>query len=250
MGYEQSIRIGGKWTGLYLVLNYDDVLTASSYKSIQLRSVRKSDLTIPQIVDLSAPVVFPLVENIVRFPFETRLTLSQQDADTREKLQLTSGAGALAPADPIPIADAESGDSNATPTDTPNSQHRVGAHAPTASQQDFEPDFWELQGKMLIRNINTPRKMMFSLSDSVADCRIPLKYMDVWRQTKTNCCHQHEMSIFDVWVNDESDHAELSELWVGQVKFRLLEIPPKNGWMWSCGRPTKIYKDSPRPDYT
>ena len=57
------------------------------------------------------------------------------------------------------------------------------------------------------------------------------------------------MSIFDVWVNDKSDNAKLSELWVGEVRFHLLELPPPSGHMWSCGRPTKIEKDTPRPDY-
>ena len=227
MGFEQSIRIGGKWNGIYLVLPYEDVLSASSYKSIHLRSVRRSEFIIPQVVDPTTPVIFPLVENIVRFPFEKRLTMTQQDADNRKNLQLMPGADARASAVPIPIADAKPDDSNATPTDMPSSQHRVGVRAPTISQQDFDPDTWEVNRTMLIRHINTPRKQMFSPQDSPDDCPIPLKFIDVWRSTYTNCCQKHEMSIFDVWVNDVSDNAELSELWIGQVKFYILELPPK-----------------------
>ena len=93
---------------------------------------------------------------------------------------------------------------------------------------DFELDAWELTGKLLVRHINTPRRQMFSPKDSADDCPIPIKYIDVWRSTQTNCCQRHETNIFDVWVNDESDNAELSEYWIGQVKFWLLELPPKN----------------------
>ena len=79
-------------------MNYEDVLTASSYKAIHLKSGRKSDLIIPQMVDPTAPVIFPLVENIVRFAFEKRFTLTLQDVDNRKNLQITSGADTRVPA--------------------------------------------------------------------------------------------------------------------------------------------------------
>ena len=85
MGYKQSTRSGGKWTGEYEVRSYDDISNARSYKSLTLRTVRKSELIVPQLVDKKAPLVFPLVENIVRFPFEKRLTLTQQDADVKKR---------------------------------------------------------------------------------------------------------------------------------------------------------------------
>ena len=46
--------------------------------------MRKSELVVPQLVDTNAPIIFPLVDNVVRFPFENRLTLTQQDADNRK----------------------------------------------------------------------------------------------------------------------------------------------------------------------
>ena len=89
MGYKQTVPSGGKWSGDYWVLDYDDVLNAKSYKQIVLRNVKGTELVIPQLVDKSAPVIYPLVDNIVRFPFEKRVTLSQQDADNRQ-LQLST----------------------------------------------------------------------------------------------------------------------------------------------------------------
>ena len=46
-------------------------------------------------------------------------------------------------------ADDEIDDPNATPTGTPRSSDRVGPVGPTVSQATFEPDSWEVQGKML-----------------------------------------------------------------------------------------------------
>ena len=34
MGYKQSVRSGGKWTGHYFVVDYDDICKAKSYKLI------------------------------------------------------------------------------------------------------------------------------------------------------------------------------------------------------------------------
>ena len=77
-----------------------------------------------------------------------------------------------------------------------------------------------------IRHINTPRIKIFSPNESSEDCPIPLKYVNVWRQTYTNSCLEHERSIFDVWVSDDTDNAELSELWVGATKFWIWELRP------------------------
>ena len=86
MGYKQSTRSGGKWIGEYEVLHYDDISSAKSCKSLTLRTVRKSELIVPQFVDKGAPLIFPLVENIIRFPFENKLTLSQQDGDVKKRV--------------------------------------------------------------------------------------------------------------------------------------------------------------------
>ena len=39
MGYKQSVRTGGKWTGDYFVLDYDEIRRSKSYKQIMLTTV-------------------------------------------------------------------------------------------------------------------------------------------------------------------------------------------------------------------
>ena len=51
-------------------MDYEDIEHAVSYKSIRLKSVRKSELIVPRVVDPTATVIFSLVVTIVRFPFE------------------------------------------------------------------------------------------------------------------------------------------------------------------------------------
>ena len=166
----------------------------------------------------------------------------------------TSPIGDVPGSKTSPAGDAaELSDTNATPTGTPrkgSSASPLGdAKVPIHLQDDAEPDKWELQGKMLIRHINQPRQTLFSPMESADDCSMPLKYVDVWRQTYTNSDMKHVQSILDVWVGDDTDNAELSEPWVGTTKFYLLEKPPRPGWMWSCGREAKRQTNTSRPDY-
>ena len=46
MGYKQSKRTGGKWSGDYLVLDLDDITKAKSYKQLTLTTVKGSELKI------------------------------------------------------------------------------------------------------------------------------------------------------------------------------------------------------------
>lgn len=82
--YKQTSRIGGKWFGDCWIVDYDDIREAKTYKQITLRTVKGSEIVVPQIIDPKAPVICPLVDNIVRSSFETQITLSQQDADNRK----------------------------------------------------------------------------------------------------------------------------------------------------------------------
>ena len=58
-----------------------------------------------------------------------------------------------------------------------------------------------------------------------------MKYVDVWRQTHTNLESEYEKQKTDVWVGNETDNAELSEPWLGTIRFYLLEKAPRNDYM-------------------
>jgi len=190
MDYVQSVRTGGKWAKSYLVLDYEDIRNATTYKRLTLTPVRMSELIVPQHVDPNAPIIFPLVENIVRFPFEKRLTLSQQDADNRKRMLTSPVARSLDPApiadvdDPITATDNDAHAPASAPAAASSSQARaepadvartdVPANA-TPEGSDQCPDLWELSNKQLIRYHYTPRLEMFSPENIPHDCPIPIK---------------------------------------------------------------------------
>ena len=67
---------------------------------------------------------------------------------------------------------------------------------------------------------------------------IPLKYIDVTRSTHTDLDVMQEKRIDDYWNVDEN--RSLSDSWTGFTMFALLMEKPTPGFMWSCGRLTRI----------
>ena len=59
---------------------------------------------------------------------------------------------------------------------------------------------------------------------------IPLNYIDVQRQLKTNIDVSHEATI-DVYWNTEGDKS-LSEPWIGVTRFELLNENEPGGHIW------------------
>ena len=66
---------------------------------------------------------------------------------------------------------------------------------------------------------------------------IPLKYIDVTRNTHTSLDVWLENNIDDYW-NVDGD-GELSDTWTGFTKFTMLKEKPPNGCTWSGERLTR-----------
>ena len=117
--------------------------------------------------------------------------------------------------------------------------------------QDSLPDageainnFWFMSGNFIYRHHVEPRGKLYSPREE--SFRIPLKYIDVSRTTRTNLDVQKERRIDDYWNFDGS--RDLSDSWTGFTQFTLLEEKPPDGYMWSGEGLTRRQLTS-RPDH-
>ena len=74
---------------------------------------------------------------------------------------------------------------------------------------------------------------------------VPLKYIDVTRNTDTSLDVVLEKHIEDYWNVDEDQ--ELSDAWTGFTRFSVLREEPPDGYTWSGGGLTRKQTTS-RPD--
>ena len=74
---------------------------------------------------------------------------------------------------------------------------------------------------------------------------IPLKYIDVTRNTHTSLDEMLEQNIDDYWNFD--GERELSDAWTDFTRFVLLSERPPDGFSWSGRRLTRKQNTS-RPD--
>ena len=113
-----------------------------------------------------------------------------------------------------------------------------------------------MQGDMLIRHHRHQRLQLFVPDDQ--NLPIPLKYIDVTRQTETSLDSPSEKFIQDYWNVPRDNPAggdpmqadrQLSEPWTGRTIFNLLRQPPPEGWEWVSGRLTKKQRTNRPPQY-
>ena len=104
-------------------------------------------------------------------------------------------------------------------------------------------DCWSMSGNFIFRHHVEPRVKFYSPREE--SFRMPLKYIDVTRTTRTNLDVKQEKRIDDYWNIDES--RDFSDSWTGFTQFTLKEKPP-DGNMWSGERRTRRQVTS-RPDH-
>ena len=105
-------------------------------------------------------------------------------------------------------------------------------------------DFWSMSGNLKNRlHVELRVKLCSPREESFP---IPLKYIDVSRNTHTNLGVMQERRIDDYWNIDGS--RDFSGSWTGFTQFTLVEEKPPDGKMWSGGRLTQRQVTS-RPDH-
>ena len=104
-------------------------------------------------------------------------------------------------------------------------------------------DFWSMSGSFKNRHHVEPRVKLYSPREE--SFPIPLKHIDVSRNTHTNLDVVQERRIDDHWNIDGS--RDLSDPWTGFTQYTPKEEKAPDGHMWSGGRLTRKQATS-RPD--
>ena len=101
-----------------------------------------------------------------------------------------------------------------------------------------------MSGNFIYRHHVEPRVKLCSPREE--SFRIPQKYIDVCRTTRTNLDVKQEKRIDDYWNIDGS--RDLYDPWTGFTQFALLDEKLPDGFVWSRERLTKR-QAAPRPDH-
>ena len=117
---------------------------------------------------------------------------------------------------------------------------------PTAPlPEDFSKDYWTVHVDTIKRHHIARRTTLFDPS-TATDLPIPLEFIDIFRETRTDIERQRHSSlatndITDVWYRCPGvpPHDGLPEPWVGTTTFYLLGPNPGKGKTRICGRDTK-----------
>ena len=105
-------------------------------------------------------------------------------------------------------------------------------------------DFSSMPRNFIFRHHVEPRVKLYSPREE--SFPVPLKYVDVFRTTRTNLDVKQERRIDDYWNIDGS--RDFSDPWPGFTQLTLLEEKPPDGYMWSGRRVTRKQLTS-RPDH-
>ena len=113
----------------------------------------------------------------------------------------------------------------------------------TQDEAEAKQDFCCIKGDFMYRHHVEQRVKLYMPREE--SFPIPLKYVDVTRNTHTSSDVSLEKHM-DVYWNVEGDR-ELSDTWTGFTRFTLLKEKPPDGHTWSGRRLTRKQKTS-RPE--
>ena len=112
------------------------------------------------------------------------------------------------------------------------SPHRYDS---TQDDAEAENDFKSIAGDFIYRHHVEPRVELYMPKEE--SFPIPLKYIDVDRNTSVSLDVTLETNIDDYW-NVDGDR-DLSNTWTGFTRFTMLKEKPPDGYMWSGERLTR-----------
>ena len=101
----------------------------------------------------------------------------------------------------------------------------------TRDDAEAKNDFWSITGDFIHRHHVEPRVKLYMPKEE--SFPIPLKYIDVTRNTHTSLDVLLEKNMDDDWNVD--GERELSDAWRGFRRFILLNERPPEGYTWSGG---------------
>ena len=216
LGYHSSP--GGKWTGDYWVIDAETLAHADSIHHV--KPLRVKDIVVPDYP------TFPVRDGSLKQP-----EMSRQQVEVQDAIDVSHETAEPDPADEFDQIIAEM-------------DPDVREEHPPDSMSDTDSDFWSFNGTVLVRHHLVPR---FALYQPDETCPIPLKFLDVHRETKTDLPEKAYKNIKDYWDGTPMDCRELSDAWVGQTNFELLYPVQPAGYKIFGGRLTKV-EDSEKPE--
>ena len=92
-------------------------------------------------------------------------------------------------------------------------------------------DVWSMSRELMYCDHVMPREKLYVPKES--SFAIPLKYIDVVRQTRTRTIWKRALSMFYFLNIDENKI--ISENWSGCTRFRILNKRPPKGYSWVDG---------------
>ena len=133
--------------------------------------------------------------------------------------------------------------------ETPLPEPDMEETPPVRREPPEEPkeDYWIMPNNHMLKRVHVkPRTYLFVPSRE--DCPVPLEWLDIMRETRTDLRHNGLAVIHDFWTADgRVERRELDEEWTGITIFEVMRIEPAPGFQWADGRLTKIHKDTRRP---
>ena len=240
IGYVQ--HAGGGWTGDLTIVDWQQVEQATTNSDIYTKRFKAEEV---EVVFKQDAYCFPIAEGDLRLPDDTEESLIRRVGHSvyhKNKKKLhgpTHGDSAAASTDDAEPARSSTSSSTGEPSD----------------RRAIPEDYWTMRGDLLIRHHLQLRTELFVTTDS--NLPIPLKYVDVIRQTTTSLESPSEKVIDDYWNIPDHDSAggdpkppnrSLSEPWHGRTTFHLLRPPPPDGYEWVLGRLTKKQKSLRPPN--
>ena len=112
----------------------------------------------------------------------------------------------------------------------------------TRDDAEAKNEFWSITEDFICRRHVEPRVKLYVPREEAFP--VPLKYIDVTRNTHTSLDVLLEKQIEDYWNVD--GERELSDAWTGLTRFNLLNERPPDGYTFSGERLTK--QTTSRPD--
>ena len=232
IGYVQ--HAGGGWTGDLNIADWHQIQQSAMANDVHIKRFKADEVQVAWKYDTYS---FPVAQGDLRLP-----------EDTKEALIHRVGTEVFYRNKKKPVIENEEAGVEES-EDAPHDDQHLHPDIPgeiRPEPSESTQDYWTMQGDLLIRHHRQLRSEMFVPTDD--NTPIPVKYLDVMRQTKTSLESPSEKIISDYWtvptVNQTGDSEpadrELSEPWTGQTVFYLLRQPPPEGHEWCQGRLTRF----------
>ena len=189
LGYVQ--HAGGGWTGDLYIADWQQVTLATSSTDVHTKRFKAGEV---EIAWKYGAFCFPVAEGDLCVPGDSKEALIRRVGHEvyYKNKQKPSEIGDRAP------------DEDSAQKDDQEQTHANSSEVRPEPQQSAE-DYWTLQGDMLIRHHRRQRLSLFVPDDQ--NLPIPLKYIDVTRQTETSLESPSEKFINDYWNVPREDPA-------------------------------------------